>query len=61
MPQLRLRALDFRMMVMLRKAVECPAKIAMTALRNSREAVSLLPYHDLRQRIFLNARDGWTC
>jgi hypothetical protein len=49
------------MMVLLRKSVECSAKIAMTALRNRRETMGLLPDHDLPQRIFLNARDRWIC
>jgi hypothetical protein len=50
-----------RMMAAHRKSVECPAKIAMTALRNRRKAVGLLPDHDLPQRIFLNVRGVWTC
>jgi hypothetical protein len=45
------------MMVLLRKSVECSAKIAMTTLRRGRRAMCLLPIHDLPRLIFLDARD----
>jgi hypothetical protein len=44
------------MMVTLWKSVECSAKIAMTTLRRGREAMCLLPIHDLPRLIFLDAR-----
>jgi hypothetical protein len=44
------------MMVMLWKSVECSAKIAMTTLHRGREAMCLLPIHDLPRLIFLDAR-----
>jgi hypothetical protein len=46
------------MMVLLGKGVECPAKIAMTALRSGSGAMGLLPNHDLPRRIFLDAYAG---
>jgi hypothetical protein len=45
------------MMVLLRKSVECSAKIAMTTLHRGRGAMCLLPIHDLPRLIFLDARD----
>jgi hypothetical protein len=45
------------MMVMLWKSVECSAKIAMTTLHRGREAMCLLPIHDLPRLIFLDARE----
>jgi hypothetical protein len=41
------------MMVLRGKAVECSAKIAMTALLNGSAAMGLLPNHDLARRIYL--------
>ena len=41
---------------MLWKSVECSAKIAMTTLHRGREAMCLLPIHDLPRLIFLDAR-----
>jgi hypothetical protein len=43
------------MMVTLWKSVECSAKIAMTTLHRGREAMCLLPIHDLPRLIFLDA------
>ena len=40
---------------MLWKSVECSAKIAMTTLHRGREAMCLLPIHDLPRLIFLDA------
>jgi hypothetical protein len=45
------------MMVTLWKSVECSAKIAMTTLQRGREAMCLLPIHDLQRLIFLDARE----
>jgi hypothetical protein len=44
------------MMVLLSKAVECSAKIAMTALFGWLATTRLLPKHDLQRRIFLGPR-----
>jgi hypothetical protein len=44
------------MMVLLSNAVECSAKIAMTALRSHLATTRLLPEHDWRRRIFLGPR-----
>jgi hypothetical protein len=44
------------MMVLLRKSVECSAKIAMTTLHRGRGAMCLLPIHDPPRLIFLDAR-----
>jgi hypothetical protein len=41
------------MMVLLPNAVECFAKIAMTALSSRLATMGLLPKHDLPRRIFL--------
>jgi hypothetical protein len=49
------------MMVLLSKAVECSAKIAMTALPSRGAAMRLLPEHDLRRRIFLDADAARIC
>jgi hypothetical protein len=43
-------------MVLLRNAVECFAKIAMTALRSGRATMFLLPDHDRLRRIIPGAR-----
>jgi hypothetical protein len=45
------------MMVPLSKAVECSAKIAMTALPSRLATTRLLPKHELQRRIFLDAND----
>jgi hypothetical protein len=44
------------MMMMLRRGVECSAKIAMTALRAWQATTSLLPDLDTTRRIFLCRR-----
>jgi len=41
------------MMMMLQRSVECPAKIAMRALRTYRDTTGLLPDIDQTRRIFL--------
>jgi hypothetical protein len=49
------------MMVLLSKGVECSAKIAMTALQRRVAATRLLPEHDLRRCILLDAHDALIC
>jgi hypothetical protein len=43
------------MMVRLAIAVECSAQIAMTTLHSAFETMGLLPNHDLRRLIFIDA------
>jgi hypothetical protein len=45
-----------RMMVLLKRRVECSAKIAMTPLIGAFGAIDLLPNYDLRGVIFLEVR-----
>jgi hypothetical protein len=51
MPQPTPRTFDAGRMVLSRNAVECFAKIAMTALRSGRVTMRLLSDHDRRRRI----------
>jgi hypothetical protein len=44
------------MMVLLKRSVECPAQIAMTALPGAFRAMDLLPVRDPPRLIFLDAR-----
>jgi hypothetical protein len=49
------------MMVLRKMSVECSAKIAMTTLPGEVGAMCLLPNHDLRRRIFLDAHLAQSC
>jgi hypothetical protein len=53
MPQPTLRTFDPERMVLSRNAVECFAKIAMTALQSGRVTMCLLPDHDPLRLIIL--------
>jgi hypothetical protein len=53
MPQQTLRTFDAARMVLLCNAVECSAKIAMTALLRCRATMGLLPDHDPLRLIIL--------
>jgi hypothetical protein len=50
-----------KMMVLLSNAVECSAKIAITALQRRVATTRLLPEHDLQRCIFLGANGAQIC
>jgi hypothetical protein len=49
------------MMVFSEMGVECPAKIAMSALRSGSATMGLLPNHVPARRIFLGVRAAQDC
>jgi hypothetical protein len=58
MPQPTPRTFDVRTMVLLCNAVECFAKIAMTALHSDRATMCLLPDRDPLRLIILETRSA---